>query len=220
MALVKLGRRRTCGGVLAVLALALPAAALQAAPAGPSAAAPPAHRFVSDAPLAQMFSIFCLKAFPDPAAVDAALQVRSQAPLSAEQARAYLPDGPGRGWLVRTPETLFAVTLEDPPTPTCAVQQMTSDGVSDVAGFMDAIKAHVTAIKGRLVAVAPETAKRPDGPEVRYFGYGVVGADGSPVEQFGVYVSDYHGKVGAPWTPYAGHGSGVEVRFTRTILAG
>ena len=205
--------------ILGVLGLTLPGAASRAAPAGP-AAAPSARTYVSDAPLAQMFSIFCIKAFPDEAAVDAALQVRSQAPLSAEQAKAYLPDGPGRGWLVRTPETLFAVTVEDPPTPTCAVQQMTSDGVRDVAGLMDAIKAHVTAMKGKLVAVAPETAKPADGSDVRYFGYGVLGADGAPVEQFGVYVYDHHGKVADPWTPYAGHGSGVEVRFTRTILAG
>ena len=217
---VKLGCQRTCGAILSLLGLAVPGAALQAAPAGPAAANPPAAHFVSDAPLAQMFSIFCIKAFPDGAAVDAALQIRSQAPLSAEQAKVYLPDGPGHGWLVRTPETLFAVTVADPPTPTCAVREMTSDGVRDVAGFMDAIKAHVTEIKGRLVAVAPETAKPADGPEVRYFGYGVLSADGSPVEQFGVYLSDYHGKVGDPWTPYAGHGSGVEVRFTRTILAG
>ncbi len=220
MSSVKLGRRQTFGAILGVLGLTLPGAASQAAPVGAAAALSPTHVYVSDAPLAQMFSIFCIKAFPDGAAVDAALQVRSQAPLSAEQARTYLPDGPGRGWLVRTPETLFAVTLEDPPTPTCAVQQMTSDGVRDVAGFMDAIKAHVTAMKGKLVAVAPQTAKQADGLEVRYFGYGVLGPDGEPVEQFGVYVSDHHGKVADPWTPYAGHGSGVEVRFTRTILAG
>ena len=220
MSSVKLGLRRTFGAILGVLGLTLPGAALQAAPAGTAAAPPSARHFVSDAPLAQMFSIFCIKAFPDGAAVDAALQVRSQAPLSAEQAKAYLPSGPGRGWLVRTPETLFAVTVADPPTPTCAVQEMTSDGVGDVAGFMDAIKAYVTAIKGRLVTVAPETVSPPGGPDIRYFGYGVLSADGSPVEQFGVYVSDYHGKVADPWTPYAGHGSGVEVRFTRTILAG
>lgn len=200
--------------MLVVSGLSLPAASR-------AADAPQAARhFVSDAPLTQMFQVFCLRAFPDGAAVDAALQVRSQAPLSADQAKAYLPDGPGRGWLVRTPDSLFAVTVADPPTPTCAVQQMTADGVRDITGLMDAIKAHVTAMKGKLVVVAPRTVKQPDGPEVRYFGYGVLGEDGSPVEQFGVYVSDYHGKVADPWTPYAGRGSGVEVRFTRTILAG
>jgi hypothetical protein len=214
MASVKLGLRRTICAVLAISGLALPGVS----PAADTPAA--ARHFVSDAPLAQMFQVFCLKAFPDGAAVDAALQVRSQAPLDADQAKAYLPDGPGRGWLVRTRESLFAVTVEDPPTPTCAVQQMTADGVRDIAGLMDAIKAHVTAMKGKLVVVAPKTVKPADGPEVRYFGYGVIGEDGSPVEQFGVYVSDYHGKVADPWTPYAGHGSGVEVRFTRTILAG
>ena len=211
----------SCGLALAIAA-GLACAGAQAAPAAADAppAAPAGRQFVSDAPLAQMFSTFCIKAFPDGAAVDAALQSKSQAPLNPEQAKVYLPDGPGRGWLVRTPESLFAVTVADPPSPTCAVRQMTPDGVRDIADLVGAIKAHVTAMKGTLVAVAPETAKPADGPEVRYFGYGVLGPDGSPVEQFGVYVSDFHGKVGEPWTSFAGHGSGVEVRFTRTILAG
>ena len=182
-------------------------------------AAAAVRQFVSDAPLAQLFSTFCLKAFPDGAAVEAALQARSEAPLSADQAKTYLPYGPGRGWLVRTPDSLFAVTVADPPSPSCTVRQMTPDGVRDIADLMGAIKAHVAAMKGTLVAVAPETSKPADGPEVRYFGYGVVGPDGSPIEQFGIYVSDYHGKATEPWASFAGHGSGVEVRFTRTILA-
>jgi hypothetical protein len=218
MILVKLAHLRLSG--LATLAAGLMLSGAWAAPAGTAApAGPPARQFVSGAPLAQMFSTFCLKAFPDGAAVDAALQAKSEAPLNPDQARSYLDDGPGRGWLVRTPDSLFAVTVADPPTPTCAVRQMTPDGVRDIADLVGAIKAHVAAIKGKLVTVAPETAKPADGPEVRYFGYGVLGPDGSPVEEFGIYVSDYHGKVSEPWTGFVGHGSGVEVRFTRTILA-
>jgi hypothetical protein len=211
----------TFGLAIGSMCVALAGPGALGAPAATPAAAPPAaaRQFVSDAPLAQIFAAVCLKAFPDDAAVEAALQAKSEAPLTEEQVKTYLPDTSGRGWLVRTPDTLFAVTVADPPSPTCAVRQMTPDGVRDIAELMGAIKAHVAAMKGALVTVAPQTAKPPDGPDVRYFGYGVLGPDGSPVEQFGVYVSDYHGKVGEPWSSFAGHGSGVEVRFTRTLLA-
>ncbi|HEY5410998.1 MAG TPA: hypothetical protein VIJ94_09770 [Caulobacteraceae bacterium] len=227
MTLTGIGRARSAlafGTALLVLAAAGAASAQIAGFPSPDAPPPaptaPTRHYVSDAALAQMFTAFCLKAFPDAPAVDAALKTRSQAQMTSEQAQPYLPDGPGRGWLVRTSDSLFALTLEDPPNHTCAVQQMTPDGVRDVGGLIQAIKAHVVAMKGKLVAVAPQKATRTDGPDVRYFGYGVLTSDNTPVEQFGVYVSDYKGKAPEPWGPYASPGSGVEVRFTRTILAG
>ena len=212
---------------MALGGMALAGAASAQGAAGPGAPAPAptptptasAPRFVSDGPLAQIFSTFCLKAFPDPAALDAALRIQSQSPMTAEQAKAYLPDGAGRAWLVRTSDSLFALAVGDPPYQTCQVRQMTPDGVRDIGALMAAIKTHVTAIKGTLVVVAPDKASPQGGPEIRYFGFGVVTADSVPVEQFGVYVSDYKGKAAEPWTPFAGRGSGVEVRYTRTILA-
>ncbi len=219
--LVDIGRAKGALATCAALVTLAAAGAASAQVPNPNAPAPaPAHHYVSDAPLAQMFTAFCLQAFPDAPAVDAALKTRSQAPMTPAQAQPYLPEGPGRGWLVRTSESLFALTLEDPPNQTCAVQQMTPDGVRDISALMQAIKAHVIAMKGKLVAVAPEKATPEGGPEIRYFGYGVLTSDNTPVEQFGVYVSDYKGKVPEPWGPYASPGSGVEVRFTRTMLAG
>jgi hypothetical protein len=97
---------------------------------------------------------------------------------------------------------------------------MTPDGVRDVAGLVNAVKTHVQAMKGKIVEAAPDKATSADGLEIRYWGYGVLSADDTPVEQFGVYISDYKGKAPEPWTPFAGKGSGVAVKFTRTILAG
>lgn len=207
-------------GALLALSQASDAAAQGFAPPPPATTSAPARDYISDTPLAQLFTAFCIKAFPDAAAVDAALKLRSQAPLSPEQAKPYLHDGSGRGWLVRTSESLFAVTVEDAPNQTCTVQQMTPDGIRNVAGLLDAIKTHVLAMKGKIVVVAPDKATLPDGPEVRYWGYGVLTPDNTPVEQFGVYVSNYKGKAPEPWAAFAGKGSGVEVKFTRTILAG
>ncbi len=180
----------------------------------------PTREYVSDAALTQLFTTLCVKAFPDAAALEAALKPHSVSELTPEQARPYLPDGSGKGWLVRTSDALFAVTVEQEPNQTCTVRQMTPDGVRDIAGLTAAIRAHVVAMKGKIVAVAPQTATDDSGPEVRYWGYGVLTADSTPVEQFGVYVSDYKGKAPEPWRPFAGKGTGVEVRFTRTILAG
>ena len=214
--------RAALAGTGAWLALSqTPDAAAQGfAPPPPATTSAPARDYVSDTPLAQMFTAFCIKAFPDAAAVDAALKLRSQAPLTPEQAKPYLPDGSGKGWLVRTSDSLFAITVEDAPNQTCTVRQMTPDGVRNVSGLVDAIKTHVLAMKGKIVVVSPDKATSPDGSEIRYWGYGVLTADNTPVEQFGVYVLDYKGKAPEPWNAFAGKGSGVEVRFTRTILAG
>ena len=220
--MTRLGIRAARAAGVAVLALA-PAAGVRAQGFQPPPApttSPPAHDYVSDAPLTQLFTTFCIRAFPNAAAVDAALKLRSQAPLTPEQARPYLADGSGKGWLVRTSDSLFAVVLQDGPNQTCAVQEMTPDGVRDVAGLVAAIKSHVEPSKGKIVVVAPDKATPADGPEVRYWGYGVLTPDDVPVEQFGVYVSDYKGKAPEPWTPFAGKGTGVSVKFTRTILAG
>lgn len=209
------------GAALAAAAVALATgAAADGAASPPATPGAPAHDYVSDASLADLFTTLCIKAFPDPAAVDAALKLQSLAAMTPEQAKPYLHEGTGRGWLVRTSQSLFAVTVADAPNQTCAVQQMTPDGMRTVTGLTTAIKAHVVAMKGKVVAVAPQTATTTDGPEVRYWGYGVLTSDNTPIEQFGVYVSDYKGKVPEPWTPYAGKGSGVEVRFTRTMLTG
>ena len=201
------------------MAMAASAAAQGFQPPPAAVTSVPTREYVSDASLTQLFTSLCLKAFPDAAAVDAALKLHSLAVLTPEQARPYLSDGTGKGWLVRTSDALFAVTVEEAPNQTCAVRQMTPDGLRDIAGLTAAIRAHVIAMKGKVVAVAPEKASLVDGPETRYWGYGVLTADSTPVEQFGIYVSDYKGKVPLPWTPFAGKGSGVEVRFTRTILA-
>lgn len=200
--------------------LRVPPPAVKPPPPPAAVTSAPSRDYLSDGQLAQIFAAFCIKAFPNAAAVDAALKIRSEAPLTPEQAKLYMPDGSGKGWLVRTSDSLFALTVEDAPSQTCAVQQMTPDGVRDVAGLMDAVKAHVQAMKGKIVEAAPDKATSADGLEIRYWGYGVLGADDTPVEQFGVYISDYKGKAPEPWTPYAGKGSGVAVRFTRTILAG
>ena len=203
-----------------VMAAAAAAQGQQPAPAPAPATSAPARQYVSDGSLTQLFTALCLKAFPDQAALEAAVKLQSQSPLSAEQAKVYLPEGSGKGWLVRTSDSLFAVTVEDAPNQTCAVREMTPDGLRDIGGLTAAIRAHVVAMKGQIVAVAPESATADNGPEVRYWGYGVLTADSTPVEQFGVYVSDFKGKVPEPWTPFAGKGSGVEVRYTRTLLAG
>lgn len=221
LAMTRPGIRVAAAAIAASITAAAAGAAAQAVPA-PAAPQPsaPARQYVSDGSLSQLFTTLCLKAFPDAAALEAAVKLQSQSPLSAEQAKAYLAEGSGKGWLVRTADSLFAVTVEEAPNQTCAVREMTPDGLRDIGGLTAAIRAHVVAMKGKIVAVAPESATADNGPEVRYWGYGVLTADSTPVEQFGVYVSDFKGKVPEPWTPFAGKGSGVEVRYTRTLLAG
>ncbi len=90
-------KRSVTGPAMAVsaLACALAAQAQGFKPPPAPSTGPPAHDYVSDTQLAQLFTAFCIKAFPDAAAVDAALKVHSQAQLTPEQAMPYLPDGSG-----------------------------------------------------------------------------------------------------------------------------
>src|SRR3569623_1731967 len=79
----------------------------------------PTREYISDASLTQLFTSLCVKAFPDAAAVEAALKPHSLSQLTPEQAAPYLPDGSGKGGLVRTSDALFAVTVEQEPNQTC-----------------------------------------------------------------------------------------------------
>ena len=168
-----------------------------------------------------MFSELCIGDFPDDEKVDAFLTSKAATPMSASEVQRYLHNDPGRGWYVKTPVALYGVTIENPPFHTCGIRRMTPEGAATPGthAVAQAEKAYAAGIKGTTVLIKPtNTRTGPTGPDVLAFGMGVLDAEGKPSDSFGFFLSNYHGRVPAPWVADGTPGVGVEIRLTRQTI--
>jgi len=186
---------------------------------------PPAPRvqaqtasMVPDDELTALFSSFCLNSFPAPAALDAQAVSRKAVAMTSAEVGSMLKSDPGRGWMLRTSQALYAITVEHPPYNACAVRRMTPVGVSAVKNYISAVKEYVAARNGKLVNLPPQKTSTPDGVDISSYGQGMVDAAGVPLENFAVILSNYHGRAGGIWRADAGSGIGVEVRFVHALI--
>lgn len=108
--------------------------------------------------LAALYDQLCLKAFPDDAAVAAALDARGAKPLTREQIAVTLRDDPGRGWLLRDGERNIQITLELPPFHACSVRRTVRDGAPTGDTYQAAIGTYKASHPG-FVAAPPLDAK-------------------------------------------------------------
>jgi hypothetical protein len=69
-----------------------------------------------------LYDEVCLKAFPDDAAVDAAMRQRGAVALSPSDVRVTLGDDPGRGWQLAGEDGYATVFVEMPPYHACSVR--------------------------------------------------------------------------------------------------
>lgn len=195
---------------------ALSGALTNAAIAAHADPAPPAD--VTE--LGSMFSELCIADFPKSEKVDVFLTSKAATPMSASEVQLYLRGDPGRGWYIKTPVALYAVTVEDPPFHTCAIRRMTPEGAGpgiDVVAAAE--RTYASSIGGTTVTIkATNTRAGPAGPDVLSFGMGVFDATGRPIDSFGVFFSNYHGRVPAPWVADGTPGVGVEVRLSRQTI--
>jgi hypothetical protein len=91
----------------------------------------------------QLFSAYCLKAFPDDDAVLKQVRDGRLAPLSPAQVKSFLHKDSGMGWVVGS-GSQYVLTIELPPFHTCSLRQV-SDHVLDGAPLMAAAKNFVEA---------------------------------------------------------------------------
>jgi hypothetical protein len=208
---------------LAARAQSTPATSTSATPtpATPAALTPPAVAPPVDATeLVSMFSELCIGAFPDDAKVAAYLKAKAATAMSAQETRRYLHADPGQGWYVRTPVALYGVTIEQPPYHTCAIRRMTPEGVTapSMKPLVEAEKAYAAGIGGSTVAIPVQNTPIPNGPDVMSFGLGVLDAAGKPSDSFGVFFSNFHGRVAEPWVADGTPGVGLEVRLSHQAI--
>jgi hypothetical protein len=199
------------GGLLALSALvALSLCGSQRAQAQQAAT-------VSDDELAALFAAFCLDAFPVAASLDRAAASKKAVAMKPDELKAILHDDPGRGWMLRTSEALYAVTVEFPPYNACAVRRMTPVGVSGVKNYLAAVNKYVAAKNGKLANLPPQKSTL-NGVDISLYGQGMTNGSGQPQETFAVVLSNYHGRAGGIWRADAGTGVGVEVRFVHQFV--
>jgi hypothetical protein len=199
------GVKRVFGVVSLALCLSSPARALDIAA-------------VPDTEIAALYSTFCLKAFPDPSALDKFSKAKGAVVMSPEEVAYFLHQDPGRGWTLRTEQALYVITIEYPPYRTCAVRRMTPSGVSGVKNYLAAVTAYAAAKRGKLGNMPPMKRKGPGGIDISAYYYAMTDSAGKPAETFGVFLTNYHGKVPERFRPDAGSGVGVEVRLVHQLV--
>jgi len=195
-------------GISRVVVIACAALCLCAAAHAENVAAP-----ADDVEIAGLFAAFCLKAFPEPVALDRLAQAKSAVPMTADEVKSYLHADPGRGWHLRTQHALYAITIESPPYLACAVRRMTPSGMSTVQHYVDAVKAYVGGRSGTLVNAPPQKSRTPEGLDISGYPYALVDASGKVSETFMVILTNYHGRASEPYRADAAGGVGVEVRM-------
>jgi hypothetical protein len=134
-----------------VKALAL--AVLLAGAASPASAVPPVS-----AEFVRLFSAYCLKSFPDDAALEGQAARDRLKPLSAEQAKILLRGKPGLGWLISAADGDYEAVLQRPPFHTCTIQYRSGEA-QDGAPLAAAAKAFVEAGGHKLLP--PVSSSRP-----------------------------------------------------------
>ncbi len=204
-----------CSGLLCGAALA---ADPPASPAPPSAAppltpkAPPPLDEATGANLATLFTEFCVKAFPDGAALEARMRDRGAIAMTPEQVKGILHDDPGRGWIVRLEGHGFLVTEEAPPFHACSVRVNTPAGVPN--GPLSRIVGDLAGESGRRVS-SPQVLNRNDNPLMQISAALVTLSPppaGADAETFMAFVTTYRDKTSNAVVT-------VENRFVRQIHA-
>jgi hypothetical protein len=131
------------------------------------------------------FSDNCLTRFPDDAAVATNAGDDGWNPLPAAQAKAFLRDGPGRGWMITGRYGVFVLTIEPPPSHRCVVRK----NVRSVPKFEDRLAELVGDWSQDLsppMHVSPLPPKDVGGET--FYGFELHAADGRLVDTVGATV--------------------------------
>jgi hypothetical protein len=130
-----------------------------------------------------LFDTLCLKAFPDDAAVAAAIAARGGGvtTMTPADVALYLHANPGVGWFLTGRSGRFVVTVEAPPYHACGVRTLTVAGFADLTPYRQLADAFEAGHDARKVAPVSGTVgnvesvgggeswKRPDGSDEALF---------------------------------------------------
>lgn len=217
-------RRAIIGGVLMGAALVAASAALAQTSqptdtppqaAAPGGGAPLVHAMpVSGAAaqeMADLFESYCLKRFPDDAAVSTAAVADGLVALTEAEVKGILKDDPGRGWYKQTDFARYTITVESPPYHTCAVRRMSDVGIDDVKPYIADVNHWMDGHGAQMVKSG--AVKQPAGPGIDSSMFPFIAmnpATQQPMAVFIVVLTNYHGHYAGPGVT---SGPGVEVRY-------
>jgi hypothetical protein len=98
----------------------------------------------------RLFASYCLKSFPDDAALLKQAEADNLAPLSPAEVRTMLHKDSGAGWVIGGAKLQYVLTVEQPPFHTCALRHL-SDQPLDGQPLMMAAKSFVEASGHKLM---------------------------------------------------------------------
>jgi hypothetical protein len=118
------------------------------------AGAAPSQGLAQDAPVSdefvRLFSSYCLKSFPDDAALLKQAEADKLAPLSPAEVKTVTRKDNGVGWVVGGAKLQYVLTVEQPPFHTCSLRHL-SEQPLDGQKLMAAAKAFVEATGHKLM---------------------------------------------------------------------
>ena len=143
--------------------------------------------------LVDLFADMCFSRFPDDAALTEGAAKRQLAAMSQDQVKRYLHSDPGHGWLLKTADGLYAITIEDPPYHACAVRRFYGTVPNFELPYQSqlstwAAKNHI----GPLTSFPPQSQVE-NGYSIHADMKGVTGPDGKPQQLFMEIVTTYTG---------------------------
>ncbi len=108
--------------------------------------------------MVDLYTSFCLNAFPDRAAIERLAAAKAATALTREQNAAYVNENPARGWSFRTPNALYALTIVDAPDASCTLRRITPGGITTIEPYLAAQQAYAARKKGTLVKAGLQSA--------------------------------------------------------------
>jgi hypothetical protein len=165
-----------------------------------------------------LFTVACVRAFPDASAVGTVAQESHYLAMTPEEVRTYLHRDPGQGWFLHTPLGGYAITVEDPPVRACAVRRMTPAGIANAEAFAKLISDDATRRHLEVMKMQAQSTRTRDGADVIALPYALLAPGAKAASEFYMLLlTNYHGQYRQRFSEDAAGGDGIEIRLVRQI---
>ena len=154
--------------------------------------------------LLDVFTDFCLKRFPDDAAIETYVTGKGVTPMPEARLRNLLGTNPGIGWLLTAAFGEYQLTIEKPPYHTCAVRKQFPRAPDVRASYAARLQSWVATRPGANMSEQPPLSPTISGIVSRAFIFEITLPGGPPNETLMAII-----------TPL--NGGGAEVRLARAI---
>jgi|SRR5579863_4571617 len=133
----------------------------------------------AQAELLDLFSEFCLAAFPDDGAAGQYAAAKGFRTMPEQKLRPLLGDDQGTGWLYETAFGNYAVTIKQPPTHTCTISNQLAKVADIRESFGSTLSLWVGTRHMGSLGVFPPTEQEVSGKTAKVYQWALTRTDGS-----------------------------------------